>query len=191
MALLSALTAAALAGSLGMAGTSPAKASTTWDPCTAYPGGQFAIAANNGNGQYFIDNPGHGGLVKLQQYAYVTYSFMNCQRWTDLDGDIVEVTELGFPSNNLCLNDDTYNTGWIYLDSCVKGDLNELFYVGPTLGPQVFSVSNSELFGTWSFLASQWNSQGLPYSGAKLAGNELNSNIPTAKWAFGLITGVG
>jgi hypothetical protein len=151
--------------------------------CQTYALDVAEIVDNNGTG-YLLDNPGHNNIVRTVNNQYVTYSFMNCQRWTDkfAGNQSVYVTEFGFPDLHLCI--DAATNGDMYLESCIKGDANELFYVtnsgGP--GPYIISVGQSELWDQNMYMtALSLSNNALVYAAG--AGNGTR-----AQWRFGLVS---
>jgi hypothetical protein len=82
----------------------------------------------------------------------------------------------------LCI--DAAANGDMYLESCVKGDANELFYVtndsGP--GPYIISVGQSELWDQNMYMtAVSLSNNAVVYAAG--AGNGTR-----AQWRFGLVS---
>ena len=180
-----ALAAAALTfTTLAMASSQPAAAASV-NLCQTYPSNliAFSIVDNNGAG-YILNNPGHNNLLRTYNNVYVTYSFMNCQRWTDkfLGNQIVYVTELGFPDLNLCV--DSAPNGNMYLESCIKGDKYELFYITESggVGPFIINVGQSELWNQNMYLTALSLGNGAQVYAAG-AGNGTR-----AQWRFGFVS---
>jgi hypothetical protein len=73
--------------------------------------------------------PGHNKAITLSASAASFWDFVNGQRWTDLGGQILSVYEMQEGKTGECIN---LAKGTFYLDSCRKGDKNELFVLDPT-----------------------------------------------------------
>jgi len=180
-----ALAAAALTFAAPAMASSPSAAAAAVDQCTAYPDNLLAFEIVDGNGTgYVVNNPGHNGLIRTVSNQYVTYGFMNCQRWTDKfqGNQVVYVTEIGFPDLHECI--DTATNGNMYLESCIKGDPDELFYVTNSggLGPYIINVAQSELWNQNMYMTAVSLSNGAQVYAAG-AGSGTR-----AQWRFGLVS---
>jgi hypothetical protein len=103
---------------------------------------------------------------------------INGQRWTNLEGQIVDVAELQLVNTSWCINwadgPGTPEYGAFYLDSCDYGDDAELFWVQPVSGENYSYYINafaSDFFDQWIYMdpAQPANSTiiGTPQSAAR------------------------
>jgi hypothetical protein len=75
----------------------------------------------------------HGSMIDTlcELGVYQEWNWTNNQSWTNLNGAKVSVVEIELTGTGECVNFSP-STWLLYLDSCVAGDSNELFWVDPT-----------------------------------------------------------
>jgi hypothetical protein len=85
----------------------------------------YRLIVNSGFTALYVMADGPGNPVILSSQTATNWVFVNSQRWTAPDGVVVEVSEMQHAGTDECIN----NAGGVfYMDGCVAGDANELFY---------------------------------------------------------------
>jgi len=102
-------------------------------PAPAQAGTGFLIFGGvQGSSGCALHGHAHGSHITVTCGGTVqAWVFANLQRWTNHSGQIVYVKELQVAGTNLCANwtPVDYN---LYLNNCVGGDKNELFWQVPS-----------------------------------------------------------
>jgi hypothetical protein len=113
----------------GPPGTPPSPAA---DPGSTYgPPIKLAWAGPGGSSGCSLYANAHGAHIQITCGTNVQVQYWSQvyqQRWTDLNGAIVTVGEEALGSTGECINLSPAHLSF-YLDSCAKGDANELFYL--------------------------------------------------------------
>lgn len=132
---------------MGLSSSTPARAV---GPLTFYAG-------FNDSSRCALHGHAHGSPITITctSSELQSWNTTNGKRWTSLHNGIVQVEELQVASTNLCVN---LSSSYVfYLDSCVAGDDNELFWQEPvpgSSGPNFYfiNVEASTLSGEYEYM---------------------------------------
>jgi hypothetical protein len=90
----------------------------------------YKLIANSGSTALDITANGLSSPVIISNRGTDdNWVFVNSQRWTNLNGTVVQVSEIQHAGTANCIN---YSQGLFEMSGCVSGDKNELFWADPT-----------------------------------------------------------
>jgi hypothetical protein len=101
-------------------------------PAPAQAGTGFPVYLGEQGINCALHGHAHGDHITVTcNQTIQAWAFVNGQRWTNPDGQIVHVSELRLAGTNWCVNFTPVDYNF-YLNNCVAGDANELFWVTPS-----------------------------------------------------------